>query len=103
MAAHGVWLGFLLVIAPALIPDSLTQYTARPIRRDELTLYLIHGALHLAGYDDKSPEQCQRMREREQYYMQRRDLWGLGERDGDAASATRAEPAAETAERMPGE
>jgi probable rRNA maturation factor len=36
---------------------------------DELTLYLIHGALHLVGYNDKTPEDCQQMRERERHYL----------------------------------
>lgn len=28
----------------------------------ELVLYAVHGALHLAGYDDRSPRQASRMR-----------------------------------------
>ena len=28
----------------------------------ELVLYVVHGALHLAGYDDKKPKQAARMR-----------------------------------------
>lgn len=31
----------------------------------ELALYLVHGYLHLAGYDDRQPEQKQRMRRAE--------------------------------------
>jgi probable rRNA maturation factor len=31
----------------------------------ELALYVVHGALHLAGYDDASPEQAQIMHDRE--------------------------------------
>jgi probable rRNA maturation factor len=38
-------------------------------RDDELLLYAVHGALHLAGYEDGSPEDRQRMREREKYYL----------------------------------
>jgi probable rRNA maturation factor len=37
----------------------------------ELTLYVVHGALHLAGYDDKQPEDERVMRERESHYLQR--------------------------------
>jgi len=33
--------------------------------RDELTLYLVHGLLHLCGYDDLSPAERRLMRERE--------------------------------------
>jgi len=33
--------------------------------RDELTLYLVHGLLHLCGYDDLSPAERRLMRQRE--------------------------------------
>jgi len=36
---------------------------------DELLLYVIHGVLHLAGYDDLSPEPRRQMRAREQHYL----------------------------------
>ena len=36
---------------------------------EELLLYVIHGALHLAGYDDKEPADREVMREREQHYL----------------------------------
>jgi probable rRNA maturation factor len=35
----------------------------------ELTLYVIHGALHLVGYDDSSAEDRDRMRQREAHYL----------------------------------
>ena len=41
---------------------------------DELLLYVIHGALHLVGYDDTSQEARDVMREREQYYL---DQWNV--------------------------
>ena len=31
----------------------------------ELLLYVVHGALHLVGYDDKTHEDCEKMREAE--------------------------------------
>lgn len=37
----------------------------------ELLLYVIHGALHLAGYDDKSPSDRAEMRNRERSYLAR--------------------------------
>jgi probable rRNA maturation factor len=40
----------------------------------ELALYVIHGLLHLYGYDDKSPAQERRMRERERYYLRHLNL-----------------------------
>lgn len=36
---------------------------------DELLLYVIHGVLHLAGYDDLSPAPRRQMRAREQHYL----------------------------------
>jgi probable rRNA maturation factor len=36
----------------------------------ELALYVIHGLLHLCGYDDKSPKDEKAMRERERHYLQ---------------------------------
>jgi probable rRNA maturation factor len=35
----------------------------------ELTLYVIHGLLHLCGYDDKSSETRVEMRQRERHYL----------------------------------
>src|SRR6266852_9625957 len=35
----------------------------------ELALYVIHGLLHLCGYDDKSSADAQKMRERERHYL----------------------------------
>ena len=36
---------------------------------DELLLYLIHGTLHLVGYDDASATQRAAMREKELHYL----------------------------------
>jgi len=35
----------------------------------ELTLYVIHGLLHLCGYDDHEPEDAVKMRQRERHYL----------------------------------
>jgi probable rRNA maturation factor len=40
----------------------------------ELALYVIHGLLHLCGYDDKSAAAAQEMRARERYYLERLGL-----------------------------
>jgi probable rRNA maturation factor len=40
----------------------------------ELALYVIHGLLHLCGYDDKSPKAEKEMRERERHYLALLDL-----------------------------
>jgi probable rRNA maturation factor len=36
----------------------------------EQLLYVIHGMLHLVGYDDVEPADAERMRAAEQYYLQ---------------------------------
>lgn len=36
---------------------------------DELLLYVVHGTLHLAGYDDQTPELRGEMRRRERHYL----------------------------------
>ena len=41
---------------------------------DELLLYVIHGTLHLVGYDDLAPDVQTKMRERERHYLQRYQL-----------------------------
>jgi probable rRNA maturation factor len=40
----------------------------------ELALYVIHGILHLCGYDDQSEEQALRMRGRERHYLEQMGL-----------------------------
>ena len=40
----------------------------------ELALYVIHGLLHLCGYDDKSRVAEKAMRERERHYLQQLGL-----------------------------
>ena len=35
----------------------------------EVLLYVIHGLLHLCGYDDHTPAQRRQMRARERYYL----------------------------------
>jgi probable rRNA maturation factor len=37
----------------------------------ELTLYIIHGVLHLLGYDDIEPRERRKMKAKERLYMQR--------------------------------
>ncbi|MBM4018809.1 MAG: rRNA maturation RNase YbeY [Planctomycetes bacterium] len=43
--------------------------------RAELLLYLVHGLLHLMGYDDKRPDQARRMHAREDALL---EDFGLG-------------------------
>jgi len=46
---------------------AVRQAAGRPhSAADELLLYIVHGLLHLLGYDDHEAEDTRRMREREQ-------------------------------------
>ncbi len=51
--------------------DTATAYAAQHDRNfsEELTLYIVHGWLHLAGYDDLKPEKKRRMRAAEKRAM----------------------------------
>lgn len=40
----------------------------------ELALYVIHGLLHLCGYEDTQPAAVRRMRQRERHYLQQLGL-----------------------------
>jgi len=44
------------------------EYGVQPA--DELLLYVVHGVLHLVGFDDKSPDLRRRMRCAEQHYLE---------------------------------
>ena len=60
-----------------VIGAEVAQEEAGERRHDvqaELSLYVIHGLLHLCGYDDKDPAATQKMRLREQHYL---ELLGL--------------------------
>jgi probable rRNA maturation factor len=47
----------------------------------ELALYVIHGLLHLCGYDDKTAEKSVKMRERERHYLGKLGLPDIAERE----------------------
>ena len=41
---------------------------------DELNRVIVHGVLHLIGYDDHCDEDIAEMRKKENYYLSLRDL-----------------------------
>jgi probable rRNA maturation factor len=49
----------------------------------ELALYVIHGLLHLCGYDDKSSAAAAQMRERERAHLHALALPDIAPREGD--------------------
>ena len=42
--------------------------------KDELNRVIVHGILHLIGYDDHNEEDIEMMRKKENYYLSLRDL-----------------------------
>ena len=61
-----------VIVSADTAAQSAEQFGWRP--EDELLLYVIHGTLHLTGYDDLAPEPQARMRDRERHYLARFDL-----------------------------
>ena len=49
----------------------------------ELALYVIHGLLHLCGFNDKSADQVAKMRQRERHYLGILGLPDISEKDID--------------------
>jgi probable rRNA maturation factor len=52
-----------IVIAPSVAAANAKTFATGV--QQEIELYVIHGILHLAGYDDHSPRQIARMRKKE--------------------------------------
>ena len=58
-----------IVVNASLAAREARERGARPIH--ELTLYALHGALHLAGYDDHNPQDQSAMYSREEEILRR--------------------------------
>lgn len=63
-----ILLGDIVVSADAAI-ENAKIYKTTP--QSELYLYIIHGLLHLLGYDDTTEQKRAVMRKKEQYYLQK--------------------------------
>jgi len=59
----GKSIGGEIVISAETARRSASEFNTTPAR--ELELYLVHGLLHLCGYDDLSPSEKRLMRRRE--------------------------------------
>lgn len=68
----GLWIDGELVISTETAIREARNYEWNPI--DELRLYLVHGLLHLCGYDDQSDSARRIMRSRERDVLA---LWNL--------------------------
>ena len=53
-----------IVVCPAVAARNAKHY-GNSIAR-EIILYVVHGILHLCGYDDHAPKDIERMRQKEQ-------------------------------------
>ncbi len=61
-----------LIVSAEMANDQAQEFAWNP--RDELVLYIVHGLLHLTGYDDQSPTEKRIMRRREREILA---IWGL--------------------------
>ncbi len=63
--------------------DVAAEHSGRRGVRKELALYVSHGVLHLAGYDDHAPEGYRRMHAREDELLEQLGLGRPFEHGGD--------------------
>jgi probable rRNA maturation factor len=68
-----------LVISAEMACETAARLSWSP--HDELVLYVVHGLLHLCGYDDQSDEERSLMRARERATLRH---WNLSRCDSDA-------------------
>lgn len=63
-------------VCPAVAIEYAEKHAKDPYQ--ETTLYVIHGLLHLLGYDDIDPDERKEMRAAEQHYLkfiEQKKLW----------------------------
>ena len=61
-----------LFISVDTVRDNAVEYGSD--FKDELNRVMVHGILHLIGYDDHSDEDVKEMRSKENYYLSLREL-----------------------------
>lgn len=72
------------LLGELIVGVKVAQRVAREKKHDfqaELALYVIHGVLHLCGYDDKKKRTRMKMRAREAHYLQILKLPAIAEID----------------------
>ena len=62
-----------LFISIDTVRDNAVEYGAESFEQ-ELARVMVHGILHLIGYDDHTPEEQKTMRAKENYYLSLREL-----------------------------
>lgn len=73
-----------LVVSAEMACTSAREIGVDP--RDELALYVVHGLLHLCGFDDHDDADRQRMRDREDELLSQAGLTNPYSRQGEAPS-----------------
>jgi probable rRNA maturation factor len=76
-----------IIVSAEMARDMALEYGWQP--QDELVLYVVHGLLHLAGYDDLDEDEKRVMRGREREVLA---LWKLTPRYAEDASVDEAGP-----------
>ena len=71
---YGAGHGELIISVPRAVAQA-RQFRTTPSR--ELALYIVHGILHLQGYDDRTPGPRRRMRAAERRWLRKLDFRGL--------------------------
>ncbi len=61
-----------LFISVETVQDNALEYEVE--FEDELNRVIVHGVLHLIGYDDKTEEERELMRKKEDYYLSLREI-----------------------------
>ncbi len=62
------------LLGEIVVSADTARYQAAEINVDEtgeILLYIIHGMLHLAGFDDQTDDEAKKMREEEKYFLER--------------------------------
>jgi probable rRNA maturation factor len=68
------------LVIGAEVAKAQAESRGHPVQA-ELALYVIHGLLHLSGYDDKSGADAAAMRRRERLYLQQLGLPAIAPED----------------------
>jgi len=68
------------LVIGAEVAKAQAEYRGHPVEA-ELALYVIHGLLHLCGYDDKTAEHATGMRGCERHYLRTLGLPDIAEKE----------------------
>lgn len=61
-----------VIVSAEMAKNRAEEFSWSP--EEELMLYIVHGTLHLVGYDDLDPDSVKVMREKERHYMRLIDI-----------------------------